>query len=412
MLSEQHQAFWGRDLGVKRLQLDDIYKLSSSPHAVVVSGLRRVGKSTILAQLAHLLGEETFYYVNFEDERFINFTAQDANFLFQILVELFGERKIFILDEIQNITEWERFVRRFMDLGYKFYITGSNASLLSRELGSRLTGRYIPVEILPFSFKEFLQLRGKNQRITTPITTIDFARLQSELNDYLTLGGLPESLRYPDLPLHQRLYEDVLFRDIAARYRIEEIGALKELAFYLISNPATLISFNKIKERLKLGSVNTVKNYINYLEMSWLVFVVNVYDYSIKRQQIAPKKNYVIDTGLTKSVGYSFSADSGRLFENLVFLALRRKTRDIYYFSTKEGFEVDFYLPKYRQLIQVSQTISNSETMDREVRALFHAMALLNINESLLLTTETHDPIHEAGKTIKIKSIASWLLEN
>ena len=125
------------------------------PHAVIVSGLRRVGKSTLLVQAAHKLGKDKFYYINFEDDRFLGFEAQDANYLYQILVELFGERKIFILDEVQNIPEWERFVRRFMDMGFKFYITGSNASLLSRELGTRLTGRYVPIELFPFSFKEF-----------------------------------------------------------------------------------------------------------------------------------------------------------------------------------------------------------------------------------------------------------------
>ncbi len=412
MLVEQYEAFWKRDLGVERQQLNEILKLGSSPHAVVISGLRRVGKSTLLAQLAHRLGGDAFYYVNFEDERFISFQAEDANLLFQLLVEVFGERKIFILDEVQNVAGWERFVRRFMDMDYKFYLTGSNASLLSRELGSRLTGRYLPVELLPFSFDEFLFFGDHEQMHPGPHTTIDHAILQRKLNDYLSLGGLPESLKYPELPLHQTLYDDVLFRDIAARYHINEIGALRELAFYLISNPATLVSFNKLKERLKLGSVNTVKNYIDYLEMSWLIFVINVYDFSVKRQQIAPKKNYVIDTGLAKSVGFAFSIDSGRLLENLIYLALRRKTNDIYYYLTPEGYEVDFYLPKTHQLIQVAQNIDQTDTFEREVRALYQAMNILNIQESLLLTMEAHDIIHEGDKVIKIAPIAVWLLEN
>ena len=153
MLLEQFQTFWQRDTGIEREQLIEIERAASLPHAVIISGLRRVGKSTLLAQLARHMGEDQFYYLNFEDDRLLGFQADDANDLYQVLIELFGERKIFVLDEIQNIQGWEHFVRRFMDLGLKFYITGSNASLLSRELGSRLTGRYISVELFPFSLK-------------------------------------------------------------------------------------------------------------------------------------------------------------------------------------------------------------------------------------------------------------------
>ncbi len=161
MLLEQFQAFWQRDTGIVRTQLSEVEKAKGVPHAVIVSGLRRAGKSTLLAQMAHLLGEDQFYYINFEDDRFLGFQAEDATDLHQVLIELFGERKIFVIDEVQNINGWEHFVRRFMDMGFKFYITGSNASLLSKELGTRLTGRYVPIELLPFSFKEFMRFRGE-----------------------------------------------------------------------------------------------------------------------------------------------------------------------------------------------------------------------------------------------------------
>ena len=156
MLIEQFEAFWQYETGIVRTQLANLEQAVGLPHAVIISGLRRAGKSTLLAQLAHQLEKEHFFYLNFEDDRFIHFDAQDFNDLYQVLVEVFGQRKIFIIDEIQNIAGWEHFVRRFMDQGFKFYITGSNASLLSRELGTRLTGRYVPIELFPFSFKEFL----------------------------------------------------------------------------------------------------------------------------------------------------------------------------------------------------------------------------------------------------------------
>jgi uncharacterized protein len=411
MLLEQFQAFWRRDTGIERTQLAELERAAPLPHAVIISGLRRAGKSTLLAQLAHRLGEDKFYYVNFEDERFLGFEAGDANDLYSFLVELFGERGVFVVDEIQNVPAWEHFVRRFMDLGLKFYITGSNASLLGHELGSHLTGRYVPVELFPFSFAEFLRFRGYAAPDLTRLTTVDGARLQGYLGEYLRLGGIPEPLKYPELPLARTLYDDVLYRDIATRYRIEEVRALKELAFYLMSNPAGLVSFNKLKEQLRLGSVNTVKNYVEYLENSWLVFTTNVYDFSVKRQQVAPKKVYAIDTGLASTVGFSFSPNTGKLLENLVFLALRRRTHEIYYYRSPAGFEVDFYLPETRELIQVSQNLAQPATREREVRALTDALRALGLSRGLILADANAEPLEEGGLTIEVRSLAERLLQ-
>jgi predicted AAA+ superfamily ATPase len=417
MLLEQFQAFWRRDTGIERTQLGELERAAPLPHAVIISGLRRAGKSTLLAQLAHRLGEDRFYYVNFEDERFLGFAADDANDLYGLLIELFGERSIFVVDEIQNVPGWDHFVRRFMELGLKFYITGSNASLLSRELGSRLTGRYVPVELFPFSFVEFLRFRGYAVPDLTRLTTVDAARLQGYLGEYLRLGGIPEPLKYPELPLARTLYDDVLYRDIAARYRIEEVRALKELAFTLMSNPAGLVSFNKLKEQLRLGSVNTVKNYIEYLENSWLIFTANVYDFSVKRQQVAPKKVYAIDTGLANAVGFAFSPNTGKLLENLVFLALRRRTPEVYYYTSSGGYEVDFYLPKTGEVIQVSQNLEQPATRDREVRALTSALHALGLTRGLILTdssarSRNDAPIETSGLTLEVRSVAEWLLQS
>jgi predicted AAA+ superfamily ATPase len=413
ILLEQAAAFWQLDTGILRDQLAAVERVRSSPQAVIISGLRRVGKSTLLAQLAHKLGEDNYYYLNFEDERFLGFSVDDANFLHQVLIEVFGERNIFILDEIQNITGWERFVRRFMDMGFKFYITGSNASLLSRELGSRLTGRYIPIELFPFSFREFTRFKDYQIPDIPPRTTLERANLERYLGEYLRGGGIPEQLKYPELPLHRTLYDDVLYRDIATRYQIVDVRALKELAFYLISNPAGHISFNKLKKNLMLGSVNTVKNYIEYMENSWLIFTVNVFDYSVKRQQIAPKIIYYIDTGMVNSIGFQFSPNTGRLIENLVFLALRRSTNNIYYYATDPGYEVDFYLPESRQLIQVTtQNINHSQTEGREIRALLGAMETLQLDEALVLSQTSQTPIQIDNKTIQIMAVSEWLGEN
>lgn len=410
MLLEQFETFWQRDTGVERSKLAEIQSAADAPHAVIISGLRRVGKSTLLAQAAHCLGQSVFYYINFEDDRFLGFRVEDADDLYQMLVEIFGDRKIFFIDEVQNIPGWEHFVRRFMDLGMKFYITGSNASLLSRELGTRLTGRYLPIELFPFSFHEMLQFRGEPIPDVQRMTTIERAGLQRAMNTYLLSGGIPDALKYPELPLLRTLYDDVLYRDIAARHRIDAVAALKELAFYLLSNPAGLVSFNKLKDQFRLGSVNTISNYIDYMENSWLVFTTNLYDFSLKRQQIAPKKVFCIDTGLANSVGFNFSPNTGKLLENLVFLALRRKTREIYYYTTPGGFEVDFYLPESHQLIQVAQHMENPATREREVRALEDAIQHLHPRSALILADSNEAGLDLAGMRVEVRSIAEWLL--
>ncbi len=410
ILLEQFDAFWQYDTGTVRTQLAKIEQAASLPHAVIVSGLRRAGKSTLLAQMAHKMGQDAFYYLNFEDDRFIDFQADDFNDLYQVLVEVFGQRSIFIIDEIQNIPGWEHFVRRFMDQGFKFYITGSNAALLSRELGTRLTGRYVPIELFPFSFKEFLTFRGDPIPPIGRMTTVETAQLRKALDDYLRLGGIPDALKYPDMPLLRTLYDDILYRDIATRYRIEAVSALKELAFTLMSNPAGLVSFNKLKNRFRLGSVNTIKSYISYMENSWLIFTLNLYDYSVKRQQIAPKKVYGIDMGLLNAIGFQFSPNTGKFLENLVFLALRQRTKEIYYYTSPEKYEVDFYLPDSRQLIQVTQHMEDPKTREREFRGIEAATQHIKVEQALILSEINEDPQVVGSIPVEMRSIAEWLL--
>ena len=410
MLIEQFESFKKLDLGIKREKMKEVEQAAKPPHAVIISGLRRAGKSTLLAQMAHRIGFDKFFYINFEDDRFLGFQAADANDLYQLLVETFGERKTFIIDEIQNIEGWEHFVRRFMDQGFKFYITGSNASLLSRELGTHLTGRYIPIELFPFSFKEFLRFQGDDIPDFHRITTVERANLNSAFWGYLNSGGIPDALKYPDLPILQSLYDDVLYRDIATRYRLEAVTALKELAFFLISNPTGLVSYNKLKERLRLGSVNTVSSYIEYMENSWLIFTLNLYAYSIKRQQIAPKKIFCIDNGIINDVGFQFSPNTGKLMENSVFLALRQQSKEIYYIKTPGGFEIDFYLPAQRQLVQVSKTLDNPATRKREFRAIEDAIREVPVETALVLSENNEEDTEIGGVKVKVQSIAEWLV--
>lgn len=412
ILIEQMEYFQQYELGITREALPKLLNLKNTPHVVIISGLRRVGKSTLLAQLSKQLGSDSFYYLNFEDERFINFRSQDFNQLFQFLVELFGVRHFFLVDEVQNIHGWEHFVRRFMDQGYKFFITGSNAALLTKEMGTKLTGRYVSVELFPFSFNEFLIMRGGKIPNLEKLTSVNQAQLKKALMDYLNTGGIPEALKYPDLPILKYLFNDVLYRDIAARYRIEAVTALRELAFFIFSNPAGLISYNKIKNRLKLGSLNTVKSFVEHLENAWLLFVINVFDYSVKRQQIAPKKVFLIDVGLSNEIGFHFSPDTGKLLENLVFLYLRKKSQNIFYGITSEGYELDFYLPDDKQIVQVSQSLINPNTRTRELRAIESSIKEFDVKKALLLADSDEPSFQIQGVPVEIKSVVKWLITN
>src|SRR3989338_7709506 len=409
-LKEQAESFKNRDLGIEREILDQLSDAVSAPQITVITGLRRVGKSTLLTQIANRYLKDGYYFVNFEDERLLNFQVRDFDLLHETLISLFGEKQTFLFDEIQNVPEWERFVRRLHDQGYKFIVTGSNASLLSQELGTRLTGRSIRIDLFPFSFSEFLSF--KKQKIPTfdVLTTKQRGGLLNLTNQYIASGGIPDALKYQELKIHQTLYNDVLYRDIATRYKLENVKSLKELAFYLVSNTSTLVSFNKLKELLKLGSVNTVKSYIDYLENSWLFFVVNKFAYSVKEQQIAAKKIYCIDTGLVSSVGFSFSENKGKLMENVVYLQLRRKRQDIYYYKTVQDYEVDFFLPKENAFIQVSQYFDSPETQERELRAITAAVQeQKEVTTHVVVTESDKQILNREGLQIQVVPLYEWL---
>ena len=411
VLREQNEAFSNVDLGIQRDLFTELTVALESPKILIVTGLRRVGKSTLLAQIAHTHLADNYFFVNFEDERLLNFTADQFDRLHEALIGLFGERRIFLFDEIQNVPDWERFVRRLHDQGYRFIITGSNSSLLGQELGTKLTGRSVRYELFPFSFKEYIKFQGAALPKHPTLTTRERGNLLKLSREYLVNGGIPDALKYPKLDIHKTLYNDVLYRDIAARYGIDNVKSLQELAFYLVSNPAAEISYNKLKTNLKLGSVNTVKKYIGYLENSWLFFTINKYAYSVKEQQIAAKKILGIDTGLLNSVGFSFSKNTGKLMENLVFLHLRRHHRDIYYYKTKQNHEVDFFIPSQQLAIQVSQDLSNKETKAHELRSLAELTSeRKELNKLQIVTMAEKETITTEGAAVDVFPLYEWLL--
>jgi len=414
IICEQEKDRKKVDTGIPREILSTVLRYSAVPHAVIVSGLRRSGKSTLLNQVIAENYPDGVYYLNFEDERLVDFGVKDFDRLYEVFLELYGEKKVFFFDEIQNVSNWETFVRRMQSKGCKFFITGSNASLLSKELGTKLTGRNVPVELFPFSFKEFLAFKGFRPSRDDVLLTAERAILKKHFAEYLQHGGMPEYLKYQETILLKRVYEDILYRDIVARYGIKQVKPLRELGVYFLSNIGGMFSYNNLKNILGLGSMNTVKSYADYLEKSYLIFSINKFSYSLKEQFASGKKIYCIDNGLAESIAFQFSRNRGKFLENMVFIELRRRVSEIFYYKTKNNLEVDFLIKfgkKDIQLIQVTEHLSRDKTRQREITALEKAMDELGLSRGLILTYDTEGKIILQKKTIVVKPIYKWLLE-
>lgn len=414
IILEQEKDRRDVDAGVPRAALNVALQHASLPHAIVVSGVRRCGKSTLLNQIISNLYKKGVYYLNFEDERLVDFTVEDFNPLYEMFLELYGDKKVFFFDEIQNVPQWELFVRRMQGKGCKFFITGSNASLLSRELGAKLTGRNVNVELFPFSFTEFLSFKGFQLSRNGLSLTSERASIKRHFAEYLRHGGMPEYLKYRDATVLKRVYEDILYRDIVARYGIKRVKPLRELGLYLLSNIGGTFSYNNLKKVLGVGSMNTIKSYADFLENSYLIFLINKFSYSLPEQFVALKKIYCIDNGLAESVAFQFSRNKGKFLENLVFLELRRRFPEIYYYKTKNNLEVDFLIKSGRndlELVQVTDNLDDEKTRRRELGALTKAMDELKLKTALILTEDTEERIASEGKVVTVKPIYKWLLE-
>lgn len=411
LIVEQKKDFEKKEKFVERTILKEIKQYLNLPHVIIISGLRRSGKSTLLKEIKHRYYEdENIYYFNFEDERLVNFTLEDFNLLYETFMEIVGKSNIFFFDEIQVVNGWEAFVRRMNDKGYKFFITGSNSSMLSREMGTKLTGRSIAIELYPFSFKECLSYVNVDTN-KTMLLTEDRALIKKEFNEYIDNGGMPEYRIYKNDKTLKDLYENILYRDVIVRYNLSDEKSLKELTHFLFSNYGKEISYNNLKSMLNLGSINTVKHYTNYLENSYLIFTIPKYDESLKKQIYSKKKVYVIDMGLINLISFKFSKNSGRILENIVFLELKRKNKDIFYH--KEKSECDFIIKdklKIVQAIQVTQNLDD-DNKSREIAGLLEACNRYKLKEGMILTYDQEEDLIVDGKKIVVEPVWKWLLQ-
>ncbi|MFH1802752.1 MAG: ATP-binding protein [archaeon] len=409
ILLEQRKNLLSKAFGVERAVLKEIESKIKLPHVVVLTGLRRSGKSTLLRQLVkRQCNDEDFYYINFEDERLFNFPAEEFNVLYESLVGLFGKKKTFFLDEIQNVRNFETFVRRFYEEGFKFFITGSSATLLSKELGTKLTGRHVDIVVKPFSFLEFLSLQGFDMKKDAAYITESRVEIKKYFDKYLVMGGMPEYLVYDDRELLTRVYEDTVLKDIAVRHNVDNVLVLRNLYSFLISNFANKFSYNSLKQVTDIRSVNTVKKFIQYLEDTYFIRVVSKFDHSLKKQLVNDKKVYVVDNGFVGALSKKLTKDNGWLLENLVFNSLNRE-ESVFYYSNK--CECDFITVKGKtatKAIQVCYDL-NESNRNREILGLQEAMEALNLSEGLLLTNSLEEEIKLGRKKIRVLPVWKWL---
>jgi len=393
----------------KLLEVPDLIKHKIN---IVVTGHRRSGKSTFLLQWMKKYYNSNFYYLDFSDERLVDFKTIDFQLLYEIFLEQYGEKDIFYFDELQGKKyDWNRFVNRLYAEGKRFFITGSNADLLSKEISTYLTGRHFDIMIYPFSFKEYLGYHNFNKNYNSTLGKVEAI---NHFNNYIKQGGFPEVIVYNTTDILENIYQDVINTDILNRYKIKEEIEFKKMTLFLMSNFAREFSYTSIKNNFNLGSTNTAKKYISYLTNTYLLFELNKYDYSLKKQETYSKKIYCIDTGLISKISFNFSENLGRLYENCVFIELKRRGKEIYFWKDKSDYEVDFLITeknKVTALMQVSYDLSNPKTKEREVKALLLGLNEFKLKIGIIITKDIDKEEKIENKTIKFIPLWKWLLE-
>ena len=384
----------------------------SSDLVNVILGPRRAGKSFFGVRL--FKDVPSFGYVNFDDERLV--ALQDYDELLAAVASVYGNPKHLFLDEIQNLPKWELFVNRLQRQGYHLTVTGSNAHLLSSELATHLTGRYSQIVIFPFSFSEYL--RSLNRQLT------DMEKAEA-LRQYAEIGGYPEPLIKG---VNRREYlttllRATLYKDIVVRRRIRAAPALEDLATYLMSNVAQEYSLRTLAKVTRCKSDHTVDKYLGYLEEAFLFFSLRRFSFKVREQVGANKKIYCIDNGLVTSASFRFSADRGKLYENLVAVALHKHQiqgqAQVFFWKNPQQEEVDFVVKEglaVTQLVQVCAHVQDPKTREREVRALLKAGEDLKCKNLTVLTdaTEAEEEVNWHGFQghVKFVPLWKWLLKN
>lgn len=403
ILHAQNKRYVQRYIADEWLQTSEI---------LIISGIRRCGKSVLMQQIRDRLVEKDFFF-NFDDERLATFKLDDFQKLQECFVELFGEQHTYYFDEIQNIEGWERFVRRLYNAGNKIVITGSNARMLSREFGTHLTGRYIQVEIYPFSFQEYLAMNEIPVNAKTLYTTTGRATMVKSFVKYMECGGFPKFLQDGSVSYLTSLYESIIYRDILTRNGLTNEKEMQELMFYLASNATKRVTYSSLGKVVGIQHPDTIKNYLEYIQQTYLISQLFRYDPSVKKQMMSPKKIYFVDTAIIKRIGFNATENNGVFLENLVFIELKRRGWDVYYYADKK--ECDFIVRKGLHIsdaYQVTLKMDSPQTREREIAGVREAMQAYSLSKGYILTFEGKETINfDDGTIVEVVPVWEWILQ-
>lgn len=393
-----------------------------------ITGARRAGKTYLCFQeiksLLNNISRENILYINFEDEKLLGANANDLDKLLDTYLELSEineTQKIYLfLDEIQNVENWDVWIRRIYDMHKKIKIvlTGSSSKLLSKEISTKLRGRIYNIEVFPLDFSEYLEWKNIKYNLKIISHSKDKIKIKKEFSKYLFEGGYPSIQMNKEIlneKVLQNYFQSMIFKDVVERHNIKEVKKLQILAKLLFEAITKEISYNRLANKLNsLGfsiSKNTIIEYISYFEDSYLFFQNIKYEYSLTKQLGSIKKIYCIDNGLLNSVSFKFSDDIGKLMENLVFIELKRKGNEIFFY--KDKFECDFLVSsknKVVEAIQVTQKLDENN-YNREINGLLGALEKFKLKKGIIITEDLEKEEEVKGKKIKYIPLWKWLLK-
>ena len=393
----------------KRQISHDVTHLLQNPLIKLITGPRRVGKS-VFALL--MLQGRNFAYLNFENYSLLE--AWDANLVMRMLDDVYPGYEYILLDEVQNLDGWDLWVSELYRLGKNLVITGSNARMLSSEMATVLTGKYLQVEMLPFSLEEFFDWNKLDLHMLKPE---DITNSFVLTDDYLRNGGYPEVVASRQLTRSylDTLFDSIIWKDVAKRHNVRNVTDLNNLAIYLVSNFCNPVSANDLTTELGFSSVNTTKKYMDYLHEPYLFYYLSRYNNKLKLMKKAPRKVYVVDNGFVASKAFSLSDNLGRLLENQVFIELVRRGYDVektmFYYRSRNDKEVDFVLRKgahIERLVQVCYDMSNPKTEKREVDSIVECAGELKCDNLVIVTNNDKRTIEKDGYKIDVVPIPEF----
>jgi predicted AAA+ superfamily ATPase len=375
----------------------------------LITGPRRVGKST---QALLMLRNKNFAYLNFDSQQLLD--AWDANLVMRMLDDVYPDYDYLLLDEVQNLEGWDMWVSELYRIGKNLVITGSNAKMLSSEMATVLTGKYLQVEMLPFSLEEFFDWNKLELHNLKPEQDAECKVLT---DDYMRNGGYPEVVASRQLVRSylDTLFDSIVWKDVAKRHNVRNITDLNNLAMYLVSNFCNPLSANELSEELGFSSVNTTKKFMDYLHEPYLFYYLSRYNNKLKLMKKAPRKVYVVDNGFVAAKAFSLSENLGRLLENQVFIELIRQGYDtektMFYYRSRNDKEVDFVLRKetrVERLVQVCYDLSSPKTEKREVDSIVECAGELKCSNLTIVTKEDERTIEKDGYTINVLPISKF----